>query len=212
MKIVMALFSSLFALLVSYSAYHERAWAVRKPAADWRTPRVLLIGDSILYGYLSEVQRELRDLAVVDSWTTPLHQGSPGMEKMLEGLVASEPYSVIHINLGLHGWQPGVIRDDDYRPIMKSLIRTIRRAAPQASLIWATTTPTTNPDIEPTTIRRNRIAQEVAREDNGSVDDLYAAMAGHLDLLLKDGVHWTQEGRALQGVVVSKSIAAKLKR
>ena len=82
-----------------------KAWGINKATLNDPTrPRVLLIGDSILNGYANTVIKRLAGKAYVDYWVTPACQ-SEGFNKMLAVVLKNGPYDVIHINLGLHGFQ-----------------------------------------------------------------------------------------------------------
>ena len=81
-------------------------WRLQKAAiTDPALPRVLLMGDSILNGYLPGVAKALQGKAFVDAWVTPTSQGDKSLPRQIEEVLAQGPYAVIHFNLGLHGWQ-----------------------------------------------------------------------------------------------------------
>ena len=82
-----------------------KPWGINKATvSDPARPRVLLIGDSILNGYASTVIKRLAGQAYVDYWVTPACQ-SERFNEMLSMVLKNGPYDVIHINLGLHGFQ-----------------------------------------------------------------------------------------------------------
>jgi len=60
-----------------------------------RGPRVLLIGDSILNGYLGGVQSALKDKAYVDAWVTPTSQGDKSLPRQIREVLAQGPYDII---------------------------------------------------------------------------------------------------------------------
>ena len=85
-------------------------WRLQKAAiTDPSLPRVLLMGDSILNGYLPGVSKALEGKAFVDAWVTPTSQGDKSLSRQIEEVLAQGPYAVVHFNLGLHGWQKGRI-------------------------------------------------------------------------------------------------------
>lgn len=94
-----------------------QGWGVREAKVkDSNLPRVLLIGDSILNGYLATVVYELDGKANVDAWVNPFHQASEGLHEKLHDILASHNYAVIHFNMGLHGWAKGRIPDGQFKP------------------------------------------------------------------------------------------------
>ena len=171
----------------------------RARITDSQRPRVLLIGDSILNGYLKGVTNALAGKAYVDAWVNPYHQASGRLQEMLGEVLANGPYNVIHVNMGLHGWQKGRIPDGQFESLTKAYIEALRLRAPGAALIWATSTPVTRKDhpgeldldINPVIVEHNRMVVKVMGEMNVPVNDLYALLAGRLELARGDQFHWT---------------------
>jgi len=196
----------------------EGAWQFY-PAAS-RHPgrsRVLLIGDSIVNGYRSNVIKALGDTVDVDVWLTPLHENSPQLHSDLQAVLRQGPYDVIHFNIGLHGWEAGSIPEGRYVPLMKEYISILRKEAPQAKLIWASSTPVTEPgkpelnrQINPTIAERNSLAAEVMLKNGIAVDDLYSLIVGKLDLSAGDRFHWKPESYKILSEAVATQIRAKL--
>jgi lysophospholipase L1-like esterase len=188
-------------------------WGFR-PAPDTNSqlPRVLLIGDSIVGGYGERVITNLNCKARVDVWQTGLCESSKELHPLLRKVLAYGPYAVIHFNIGLHGWQKGRIPDGQYEPLMQEYVAILRQEAPQARLIWASTTPVTvkgapgqlDPGVNLIIVERNAIAARIMTEHNIAIDDLYGLMAGKLSLAVGDQFHWKPAGQELQ----SKAVAA----
>lgn len=195
-----------------------RGWGVQSAnVTNHALPRVLLIGDSILNGYLATVIRELDGKANVDAWVNPYHQASEGLHEKLREILACQKYDVIHFNMGLHGWSQGRIPDGQFIPLTRKLVVTLRTGAPKARLIWASSTPVTlkgqptslDPAINPIIIDHNAMAAEVMKTAKVPVNDLYSLMVKRLDLARGDQFHWKPEGSHLQGEAVAASIVAK---
>jgi len=194
-----------------------KPWGINKATiSDPTRPRVLLIGDSILNGYANTVIKRLAGKAYVDYWVTPACQ-SEGFNKILAVVLKNGPYDVIHINLGLHGFQkdrtvPGKtekqprIPEGQYEPLTKSFIEVMRKENPQGKIIWASTTPITfrdkpaelNPESNSIIIEHNRMAAKIMAELNVTVNDLYSLMINHLDLKAND-FHWKDAAKKIQG-------------
>jgi len=195
-------------------------WGVnRSGQSDSDLPRVLLIGDSIVNGYFGLVRDALNGEAVVDNWVTGKNLNSGGLLDDLREVLAKGPYDVIHFNIGLHGWPEGRIPEGQYEPLLRKYVDVYRENAPDATLIWCSTTqismqdePTTlDPVNNPTIVERNAIAARVMKEYGIEIDDLYTFMSGRLDLMRGDKFHWKQEGIALQAGKVAEVIEAALK-
>lgn len=181
-------------------------------------PHVLLIGDSIVGGYNAEVITLLQGKANIDVWTTPKHVGGPGLDDELKENLKNGPYAVIHFNeSGLHAWQPGRIPDGQYGPYMQDYLKVMKAAAPQAKLIWASTTPVTvqgHPgqvdDLDKLISDRNAVCVSIMQENGVAIDDLHQLMMSHLDLALGDRWHWNQAGFDILAKAVAGSIASSL--
>lgn len=167
-----------------------------------QTPKVLLIGDSIMNGYRGKVAAGLQGKASVEVWLTPLHLKSEYLYADLKKVLTRGPYHVIHFNIGLHGWPKGRILADEYEPLLGAYVNIIREHARGAKLIWASTTqitekgkPITLDPVNNKTIRdRNMIAAKVMKEYGIPVNDLYTLMSDKLQLARGDKFHWNSEG------------------
>ena len=201
--------SSLVALaLVAAAAAQDTELKLRSSSGPWQfypaaaeetdLPRVLLIGDSIMNGYRGRVTAGLEGRARVDCWLTPLHLKSETLHDDLQLVLEQGPYAVVHFNIGLHGWEPGRIPEGEYEPALRTYVEQLRTGAPEARLIWASTTPMTvagkptelEPDHNPTITGRNAIAARVMAELGIEVNDLYGLVLDHLELGRGDRFHW----------------------
>lgn len=194
-------------------------WGVREAVVkDASLPRVLCIGDSILGGYLETLRKDLEGKANVDAWVTPASQASGELPKAIAEILAAHKYDVIHFNLGLHGWQKGRIPEGKFEPLTQKMVDNLRAGAPQAKLIWASTTPVTvkgkpeelDPAINPVILDHNRMAANVMNASKVPINDLYTLMASKLSLASGDQFHWKTDARVLQGQAVSTIIAQHL--
>ncbi len=194
-------------------------WRLQKAAiTDPSLPRVLLMGDSILNGYLPGVSKALEGKAFVDAWVTPTSQGDKSLSRQIEEVLAQGPYAVVHFNLGLHGWQKGRIPEGQYEPLTHAMVQAFKQRAPKAVLIWASTTPVTKQDhpgeldseINPIIVEHNAMAATVMKQEGVPIDDLNALMMPHLDLARGDRFHWKPEGTALLVKQVSETLLKAL--
>ena len=193
-------------------------WGFKKASSDEIRPfRILLIGDSVMNGYQHDVAKDLADLAACDVWLTPAHLNSNGIRNELEKIVSGEQYDVIHFNIGLHGWVKGRIPDGQYEPLLRQYVDALMKAAGDAKLIWASTTPIMtqekprnfDPENNPTIIDRNKIAAKVMSEKKIVINDLYSAVSEKLDIGT-DKFHWSSQGKRIQADHVVRSIMKNL--
>lgn len=177
-------------------------WGVRQVlVADPKLPRVLLIGDSILSGYHAKVAEFLRNRVSLDVWITPKHIGVKDLPDEMKAIFAARSYDLVLFNdIGLHAWTPGRIPEGQYEPLMRAHLANLRKFAPQAKLIWASTTPMTtktrpialDPEFNPLIVQRNRIVAKIMEENHVPIADYYALLATKLDLAAGDRFHWTR--------------------
>ena len=174
-----------------------------KPSDGPALPLVLLIGDSITVRYAAEVGTELKGKAYVSLLGTSKAVGDPALLDEIKLVLRQNVYSVIHFNFGLHG------DTADLRTGLADVIAALKHHAPNAKLIWATTTPCQKKDDAPDTsvIEKNQAAAEHIKKAGIPVDDLYSLVAKHPTKLWDGGgVHYTAEGTAIQ----SKQVAAAI--
>ncbi len=194
-----------------------KGWRLDKAAIiDASLPLVLLVGDSILNGYQSGVIKRLKGKTNVDAWVNPYCQ-SEKFNGLLAEVLANGPYDVVHINLGLHGWQPGRIPQGQFEPLTRAFVEIIRQRCPTAKIIWASTTPimvkgsaALDSELNPIIIEHNRMAAKVMAAEKVPVIDFYALMVGRLELAHGNQFHWDATGSMILADAASNAIIAAL--
>jgi hypothetical protein len=184
---------------------------------DATRPRVLLIGDSILNGYRDLVVRELDDEAYVDAWVNP-HYQSDAVNKALAKVLDNGPYDIVHFNIGLHGYQEGRIKPEDFKPLTRGYVEVLQSKLPKAKLVWASSTPVTvkgrplelDPQIDPVIVEHNRLAAEVMEEKGVTVSDFYGLLVDKRELARGDSFHWNGPAYKLLGDNAVQSIRRAL--
>jgi lysophospholipase L1-like esterase len=175
-------------------------------------PRVLLIGDSITRAYYKGVEENLRGKAYCARIATSKAVGDPALIAELHAFLPEAKFDVIHFNIGMHGWS---YSEEEYRKHLPDLLKEIRKDAPGARLIWASTTlvrKDSSPGPTNARIRaRNTLAQTYFAHKQISIDDLSTLMAAHQDLH-SDDVHFNSQGAALQAKQVAFEIEKLLPR
>ena len=175
-----------------------------------KLPRVLLIGDSITRAYSGPVDKLLAGKAYVTRLADSHFLNDPMLLAEIAMVEDNQKFDVIHFNNGMHGW---AYSEDDYRKYFPAYLDTIRKHAPNAKLIWATTTPLK--DGVPSSgggatservAARNAIALEFVKPLNIPVDDLYTLVAGHPEYHDKDIIHFNGKGVNLQAEQVAAEI------
>jgi hypothetical protein len=180
-----------------------------------KLPRVLLIGDSITQGYYTKVAEQLKGKASVARLTTSKSIGDPALLAEVALVLDQCRFDVVHFNNGLHGWG---YSEAEYQRHFPELVATIRKHAPKAKLIWATTTPmrkagdlTVLAEGAARVKARNQIAAKFVAREPIAVDELYALVKDHPEYWSADGVHFNGKGIEVQAEQVSKRILESLK-
>ena len=197
-------------------------------------PKVVLLGDSIRAGYKDTVIKALAGKAEV--WTPKENCKSSvyTRENLAKWMNGQKP-DVIHINAGLHDLvltapNTNFTEISQYKENLKAIVDELKKANPNAKIIWATTTPVVD-ELNAKTresgtadgkrvawrenaqvIRFNEAAAEALQGTGVTVDDLYTAVKdmNDNDLYIDDGVHFSMYGREFLGDLVAKSVLAQL--
>jgi lysophospholipase L1-like esterase len=179
---------------------------------DHALPRVLLMGDSITRGYYSKVEANLKGKAYVGRLTTSKSLGDPALLDEVALVLRQIKFDVIHFNNGLHGRG---YTEEEYAAAFPDLIATLRRHAPGAMLIWATTTDVrvarNVEQVDPMTarvLRRNEATAAVAKREKIPVNDLLAVIKDHPECHAQDGVHFNETGSEL----LARQVAAEVSK
>ncbi len=178
------------------SAPHENIeWLdITVPDANVTLPRVLLIGDSIVRLYYPTVQAALKGRAAVGRLSTSKCAGDPQLIREVEGLLQQYRFDVIQFNNGMHG---SGFDAQTYDAGLATLMASIRKAQPQARLLWASTTPVRrkndlahlDPEANARVVERNRRAAARMKAAGIETDDLYTLMLPLPDNYVPDGIH-----------------------
>lgn len=198
-----------------------------------KLPRVLLIGDSITRGYSTAVEKRLAGKAYVARLATSAFISDPSLLDEIALVLDHNHFDVIQFNNGMHGWGHS---EAEYRQAFPAFLAAIRQHAPQAKLVWASTTwigpapePAAAVDANSTDkgklmvkadlttasnerIRaRNAIALEFIAAAKIPVDDLYALTADRPEFHQGTGsVHFNAQGIAAQAEQVATIVGRTL--
>ena len=161
---------------------------------DSLLPRVLFIGNSITRLYYPEVNESLKGMAYGARLSTSKSIGDPALLDEVALILQQEHFDVVHFNNGMHGEG---YTEEQYQAAFPELVKTIRKYAPQAKLIWASTTPVRcggdMADFHPKTERireRNRIAAECVAGQDIQINDLFGLVENHPEYYAGgDGTH-----------------------
>src|ERR1700739_1563382 len=119
------------------------------------------MGVPIPRAYFTSVETNLKGKAYCARIATSKAVGDPALPAELATFLSEAKFDVVHFNIGMHGSE---YTEDEYRGYLPELLAAIRKGAPGAKLVWASTTPVRK-DKSPGAANeridaRNRIARE----------------------------------------------------
>lgn len=213
--------------------------AAASPEPEAPLPKVLIIGDSISIDYLPFVREELKGVAEVirpeaeDGGRYNCEGTTKGLAELDNWLALSgdQPWAVIHFNFGLHDMKrvdPDTGRDsrdadhprqaepEVYADQLERIVLHLRRAQPDAVLVFATTTPVPDAAVSPhrdatDPPRYNALAAQIMRRHDVRVNDLFAsADANAAEWQRPANVHFTAGGSRGLGAQVAQHLREAL--
>lgn len=201
---------------------------------DPKLPNVLLYGDSISIGYTPDVQAELAGKANVYRIHCNGGDSRSFKGKMMDMHAAMKEqwdfdWDVIHFNVGLHDLKylnkkndldlengKQVASLEEYAANLEAIIAYLKDLAPDATLIFATTTPVPENAAgrrAGDAVRYNQTALEVmAKHPEIQINDLYALTKPmQAEWWVEPGnVHYERVGQKAQAHAVASKIAESL--
>jgi acyl-CoA thioesterase-1 len=183
---------------------------------DPALPRVLLIGDSISIGYTVPTRELLKGKANVHRIP---ENGGPTINglKKLSAWLGDGRWDVIHFNWGLHDLKMDAagkhqVPPAEYEKNLRELVQRLK--ATKAKLIWASTTPVPEGNVNPPRKNSdveayNRVALQVMKESGVAIDDLYGFALPRLKEIQRPvNVHFTDDGSK----ALAKQVAASIEK
>lgn len=205
MKSFLALLVSLIPLLPA-SAREGTEWvaAYWYNANDSSLPRVLLIGDSIVRGYQEEVRDQLAGAAYLAYYATSKSVTDRSYLKELAYILEEYDYAAVVFNNGLHS-----LYEDPatWAASLEKAIALIQEKAPQATILWATSTPLKDPALTAKAESLNAAASRVVTAKGIQTLDLFSLMNPQdRSRLWTDNYHFAKEGTSMQARAVADAI------
>ena len=170
--------------------------------------RILLIGDSISLEYYDIVKSKFPDYAVCLLSTSAC--GCSGCyRKYLEFILSTTDFYLIHFNNStLHCLNE---KNENFRKTLGASINLIKKYQPNAPIVLATATFTTDKGLNKKVVAKNKIIKNLASKYNLFIDDLFSVTNGLVNIH-KDKFHFNNRGVNLIGEAVSQSIKDCLRK
>lgn len=175
-------------------------------------PRVLLIGDSICYGYQQLVREKLAGIASVDYIATSYAVDSKIYNTIIENFAKDSKYDLIHINHGLHGYHMSITT---YKSKMDKLIQKLLKTAPvilcESTAINKEGNKRPHTDWMKKVHARNNAISEIAEKYNLKIDKLFElSQSIAVEHRLEDGCHYEPTGYDILAEQVASVIKENL--
>ena len=182
-------------------------------AINEKLPRVLLVGDSITYGYEKIVRERLRGVCYVDFIVMSYSIDRKIYDSIVRAMISDSKYQIVHFNHGLHGHY---LSKHAYKCRIVKLLDWIKE---QSKVIITTSTHCNvegneqpHPLLEKKVFERNEVVLEYADKNGCIVDDLFPISIGMpIEKRNSDGTHYTKEGYEVLAESVVKSIKKQIK-
>lgn len=149
-------------------------------AEDDQRKRVLLVGDSICFGYYHKTREMLNDEFIVDTYAMSFAPGDPAIIRNMLPLLHAYKYDAIHINVCMHTATYDHEKEN-YEAAMREILSFLRNECPDTKLCYATSATISRADdlskLSDVTFGwvkdRNDAAIRVCKELSIPIDDLF---------------------------------------
>ncbi len=177
------------------------------------TKRILLIGDSIVVGHGDYVHKNLFPEYCVDYLATAKCVSDRDFGRELDYMLSTQKYDAVLFNNGLHGWD---IDEETYVYYCTKALKYLQSKVSQ--VFWRSSTPWRKegdlqnvcPIRTPLILKRNSAMAQAASTLGIKVLDLYGLMVDHPEYFCDDAVHYIEEGKQVQGKLVSDFLKENL--
>ena len=176
-------------------------------ARDQKSPRVLLVGDSICRGYHGFVRDELGKKVNVTYWATSNCVTDPGYLQMLDMLLDREKFDLIIFNNGLHSLQT------DRKAWSKAFgmaLDYLAKRLPQTKVVVLNSTPKKDGDKKVDEI--NALTLQEAKKRSLPLADIHALCKDWNKKEWRDAYHFSVKARKLQAKFIADTVLKHIGR
>jgi len=185
-------------------------WSIRYAynATDKKSPRALIIGDSICYAYQRYVRKLLEDTCNVSFWASSACVTDPSYLRMLDFETDDGPFDVVCFNNGLHSLTTD---RGEWEASYRSAVRYLRDKMPETTLLLTLCTPLKDPALTAISRELDDFAEALAEEQGLGTIDLFSPMdVRDRETDWSDCYHFKSDVVEVQAGIVSDAIRAAL--
>ena len=167
-------------------------------ARDEKSPRVLLVGDSICNGYQGLVRKNLADKVNMTYWATSLCVTDPGFLRMFDVILSDSSFDLIVFNNGLHSLStPKEQWYKSYTMVLQYLVKRI----PDTKVVLLNSTPKADRDKRVDEI--NQLTAKAANEYKLQLADIHALCVNWDKKAWRDNYHFRNPEKKKQADFVA---------
>ena len=170
-------------------------------ARDRKSPRVLLVGDSICNGYQAQVRTLLGAKVNVTFWATSLCITDQGFLRMFDVILEDSNFDLVIFNNGLHSLSTP--KDKWYKAYTLALQYMAKRL-PETKIILLNSTPKADRDKRVDEI--NKLTSQAAREYKLELADIHALCAKWDKKAWRDNYHFRNPEKKLQAQFIADTV------
>ena len=169
---------------------------IQEDAQNLTSPRVLLVGDSIVVGHCPLLRKKLEGRLALDFFATSKIVCDKDYWEELHVVLVKRKYDMIIFNNGLHGLK---VEDHVYAVGLERVLIKLKSFA--VHIAWRNNTPCFYTEAKPEnpwvmrSPKRNTIALEIANKLHIPVIDAFSVLSDKKQYCA-DGVHYNNEGYA----------------
>ncbi len=175
-------------------------------------PRVLLIGDSITYGYQEQVRELLKGVCFVDYVSTSYSIDQPIYNSLIKNFFFDSKYDVLHFNHGLHGKFMNV---RTYKSRIKKLLTKLgckNTIIASSTVCYLKGNKKIDKSWQKIIDKRNFALKEISKEFGYTFNDLYqVSLTVPIEERTPEGVHYTNKGYGYFAYQVAQKIKENIK-
>ncbi len=176
-------------------------------APDKLSPRVLLIGDSIVKASQQWVREQLRTDANISFWASSKCVSDPDYLRELDFITDGGPFSLIFFNNGLHSLASD---PSEWRSAYANTVRFLQDKFPGVPLILILSTPSRAQKLTDTIFTMNQWVVDFAKRNNLPVLDWFSPVSGLEKTVWIDDYHFRPDVFEMLASLISGEVRKRI--